>query len=41
MATAIELKLYCSPEDIALVAGHPLITVGAIQSFPRKLVCQG
>jgi adenylate cyclase len=29
MATEIELKLYCSPDEIARVGTHPLITSGA------------
>lgn len=35
MATEVELKLYCSPEEIARVETHPLITAG-IEIGPAK-----
>jgi adenylate cyclase len=35
MATEVELKLYCSPDDIACVGTHPLITAG-VETGPAK-----
>ena len=35
MATEVELKLYCSPDDIARVGTHPLIAAG-VESGPAK-----
>ncbi len=35
MATEVELKLYCSPDDIARIGTHPLITAG-IETGPAK-----
>ncbi|UCV14052.1 CYTH and CHAD domain-containing protein [Quatrionicoccus australiensis] len=35
MATEVELKLYCSPEAIARVGTHPLITAG-VETGPAK-----
>ncbi|TXT28687.1 MAG: adenylate cyclase [Rhodocyclaceae bacterium] len=35
MATEVELKLYCSPDDIASVGMHPLITAG-FETGPTK-----
>lgn len=37
MATETELKLYCSPDEIARVESHPLITVGAVQGPSKRL----
>lgn len=37
MATEIELKLYCSPDDIASVGTHPLITVGVEIGSAKRL----
>ncbi len=35
MATEVELKLYCAPEDLACVLTHPLLTAG-IETGPAK-----
>lgn len=35
MATEIELKLYCSPEEIARIETHPLISAG-VETGPSK-----
>lgn len=35
MATEVELKLYCSPDDIARVGTHPLISAG-VETGPAK-----
>lgn len=35
MATEVELKLYCSPDDIARIGTHPLMTTG-VETGPAK-----
>ena len=37
MATEIELKLYCPPEEISRIESHPLITVGSLQEPSKGL----
>lgn len=37
MATEVELKLYCSPEDIARIGDHPLIAAGVETGPARRL----
>lgn len=37
MATEVELKLYCSPEAIARIEAHPLVSVGIPQGEPKRL----
>lgn len=37
MATEVELKLYCSPDDIAHIGTHPLITAGVESGQAKRL----
>lgn len=37
MATEIELKLYCRPDEIARIESHPLIAGGSVQGVPKRL----
>lgn len=37
MATEVELKLYCSPDDISQIGTHPLIASGVETDPPKRL----